>query len=246
MKILEVKKLLSKTFKTTVLAISFAATMTGCAFQFSRGDPASEISDKTVENFITSIEVEINETDWTDTEQANNSANHVVQKAEQIIDKEDALEDLQKVSIIRVVDGDTIVVDIEADNCGKPEHEYTVRLIGVNTPESVAPEEYLKRTGKENTAAGLEASEYTKMLLENVDYVYLQKDVSETDRYNRLLRYVWLEIPTNEYDLNEIANCMLNGILVKDHVAEITPYEPDTEYIDEFEEIYNMDYDEFN
>ena len=64
------------------------------------------------------------------------------------------LDTYQEATLIRVIDGDTIVVNI--DNI-----EYTVRLIGIDTPESVAPDVYLEATGKKNTKEGLLASEYT-------------------------------------------------------------------------------------
>jgi hypothetical protein len=68
-----------------------------------------------------------------------------------------------------VIDGDTIKVDRALD--GKA----TVRLIGVNTPETVAP-------GQPIECFGPEASAYTKHLLEG-QAVLLERDVSETDRF---------------------------------------------------------------
>ena len=134
----------------------------------------------------------------------------------------------QEATLIRVVDGDTLLVKIDGE-------KYRVRLIGIDTPESVAPEE----SGKENTEEGVEASEYTKKLLESTTTVYLQKDVSETDQYDRLLRYVWLEIPEDSTDIDEISNKMLNGILLRDNVAEVVVYEPDVMYVDQFQQICN-------
>ena len=53
------------------------------------------------------------------------------------------------VTVERVIDGDTFVIMVERQ-------EKYVRLIGVDTPESVAPEEYLEKTNKENTDEGKE------------------------------------------------------------------------------------------
>ena len=117
------------------------------------------------------------------------------------------------------------------------DEEYKVRMIGVNTPESVASEEYLEKTGKENTQEGKDASLYLKDLLSEYSDVYLEKDVSETDRYGRLLRYVWLEEPVDKYDITEVTSKMVNGILLKDGIAEVTIYDPDDEYEDIFKEI---------
>lgn len=141
------------------------------------------------------------------------------------------LDTYQEATLIRVIDGDTIVVNI--DNI-----EYTVRLIGIDTPESVAPDVYLEATGKKNTKEGLLASEYTKNVLSNYTTVYLMKDTSDTDKYDRLLRYVWLEIP-DEINIDTIRSKMLNGILLDNHVANIATYKPNALYEDVFQSIYD-------
>lgn len=145
----------------------------------------------------------------------------------------ESLGEFQIAKLVRVVDGDTIVVDISGE-------EVKVRLIGIDTPESVAPQNYLDRTGKENTWEGKNASDYVKSLLAHAETVYLQKDVSDTDRYGRLLRYVWLEIPNDDKDIEEISTKMLNGILVWEGIAEPAAYAPDTAHQEDFE--YLADY----
>lgn len=82
--------------------------------------------------------------------------------------------------VIRVVDGDTIVVE----QAGKEEK---VRLIGINSPESVDPR-------KEVECFGKEASAKLKEWLDG-KIVQLERDDSQgnVDKYGRLLRYVWLE-----------------------------------------------------
>ena len=90
----------------------------------------------------------------------------------------------------RVVDGDTIEVRIEervegpAGGEGEPGETYDVRLIGIDTPESVKPDTPVECFAKEASAA-------TKALLEG-ESVRLVKDVEETDRYERLLSYVYI------------------------------------------------------
>jgi micrococcal nuclease len=81
-------------------------------------------------------------------------------------------------AVLRVVDGDTIVVSIG----GKSE---TVRLIGIDTPETVDPRKAVQCFGKE-------ASDKTKELLAG-QRVMLEKDPSqgERDKYGRLLAYVY-------------------------------------------------------
>ncbi len=134
----------------------------------------------------------------------------------------------EEAMVKRVVDGDTIIVDI--DHSG----EVSVRMIGINTPESVASEEYLEKKGTTNSEEGKKASEYTKSLLSEGDIVYLQKDTSETDRYDRLLRYVWTELPEDAYSMEEVSDKMVNAILVKEGYAEAVMYAPDTMYADYF------------
>ncbi|MGB2580092.1 MAG: thermonuclease family protein [Minisyncoccia bacterium] len=82
--------------------------------------------------------------------------------------------------VTRVVDGDTIVVDVN----GVSEK---VRLIGVDTPETVDPRKLVQCFGKE-------ASAFTKSLLLNAP-IRLEADSSQYDhdKYGRLLRYVFLE-----------------------------------------------------
>ena len=137
-------------------------------------------------------------------------------------------EGFQPAALVRVVDGDTIVVEMSGD-------EYKVRLIGIDAPESVASDQYLEMTGKENTQAGEKAGDFVKNLLAGTETVYLQKDISDTDRYGRLLRYVWLELPDDDKDIEEISSKMLNGILVREGVAVPAAYAPDTAHQADFE-----------
>jgi len=74
-----------------------------------------------------------------------------------------------------VVDGDTIVLD----------NGEKVRLIGVDTPETVHPNKGVEHYG-------IEASEFTENLVEEKN-VHLGYDETTRDKYNRLLAYVYLE-----------------------------------------------------
>lgn len=78
----------------------------------------------------------------------------------------------------RAVDGDTIVIEIE----GKQEK---IRLIGVDTPETVHPSKPVEYFGKE-------ASDFTRKMVEG-KRVRLEYDWQERDKYGRLLAYVYLE-----------------------------------------------------
>ncbi len=134
----------------------------------------------------------------------------------------------EEATYVRTVDGDTIVVLLD----GK---EQKVRLIGVDTPESVASDEYLEKSGKENTQEGKDASEYTKSILSDTSTLYLVKDKTGTDIYGRLLRYVWLEIPEDDMDETEVSEKMLNGILVWEGYANAVSYPPNVKYKEIFE-----------
>ena len=82
--------------------------------------------------------------------------------------------------VVRVVDGDTISINLE----GKTE---TIRLIGINTPETVDPRKTVE-------CFGLEASNKAKELLAN-KRVQIETDASQgaRDKYSRLLAYVYRE-----------------------------------------------------
>lgn len=110
--------------------------------------------------------------------------------------------------VVRVVDGDTIKVDFN----GKEE---SLRLIGIDTPESVNPD------GSKNTEAGKIASDYTKSMLENKE-VILEFDVQERDMYGRLLAYVWL------------GNTMFNKTLLQEGYAQVSTYPPNVKYVNDF------------
>jgi micrococcal nuclease len=81
--------------------------------------------------------------------------------------------------VLRVVDGDTLVIQIK----GKEER---VRLLGVDTPESVHPTKPVE-------PGALEASAFTKQL--EGSQVVLTYDENRTDFFGRVLAYVWVEHP---------------------------------------------------
>lgn len=235
-----VKNIISAATKAAItgycmLIIASAGFHAVSSFQQKDGVISSGPNGPVVETYVNAVSDLVDETDFKDRESVDDTADSIKNLSEGLAESEDLI--FQKVSLTRVVDGDTIVVDIYGDNCGEKDHQYTVRLIGVNTPESVASQEYLDYKGTINSDEGREASEFVKGLLKDTEYVYLQKDTSETDRYDRLLRYVWLDIPENEYDLFEVQTEMLNGILVTNGYAEAVCYKPDVMYADYFDEL---------
>ena len=102
--------------------------------------------------------------------------------------------------VTRIIDGDTIVIDTG-------QH---VRYIGMNTPEIETSECY-----------ATEASEINKNLVFGKE-VKLLKDVSETDKYGRLLRFVY------------VGDVFVDDYLAKDGAAKIITIPPDVEDKDLF------------
>lgn len=127
---------------------------------------------------------------------------------------------LERATVTRVVDGDTIEVRItgraEGPGAGKGVvgRSYNVRLIGIDTPESVKPNSPVECFGREASAA-------TSALLEDAE-VTLVKDVEETDQYDRFLRYVYL------------GEEMANARLVINGYAHAYTYPPNVRHADLF------------
>ena len=84
----------------------------------------------------------------------------------------------QAAEVVRVIDGDTIEVELGGKLA-------VVRYIGVDTPET-------KHPGRGIECFGPEASKYNQQMVGGRE-VILEKDVTDRDRYGRLLRYVWVE-----------------------------------------------------
>jgi micrococcal nuclease len=114
-------------------------------------------------------------------------------------------------TVVRIVDGDTIVID-------RGHGDERLRYIGIDTPESVKPDTPVQPFAEL-------ASEANQRLVERRTVV-LERDVSETDRFGRLLRYVWL--------LDGSAWTFVNLELVRDGFAHATTYPPDVRWTDTF------------
>ena len=109
--------------------------------------------------------------------------------------------------VVRVVDGDTIVVRIG-------ERVEKVRYIGVNAPELHHP-----KRGEE--PGGREAARVNRALVEGAR-VHLELDVRHRDRYGRLLAYVW------------VGDLMVNAELVRRGYAQVMTVPPNVRYQDLF------------
>ena len=118
---------------------------------------------------------------------------------------------LAEYKVVRVVDGDTIVIDYNGT-------DEKIRLIGVDTPESVHPNE------SKNTEEGMKTSNYTKQRLTG-KMVTLELDVQERDKYGRILAYVYID------------GKMYNKELLEMGYAKVTTYPPNVKYVEEFKKI---------
>lgn len=116
------------------------------------------------------------------------------------------------VKLIKHVDGDTTKFKVE----GKKE---TVRYLLIDTPETVHPKNEVEPLGPE-------ASDFVKKMLTQADRIELELDVSERDKYGRLLAYVYADGKSVQEEL------LKNGLA---RVAYV--YQPNVKYVDRYREI---------
>ncbi len=125
-------------------------------------------------------------------------------------DTADSSAALQEAQVVRVVDGDTIIVLIDG-------REERLRYIGIDAPESVAPDQPVE-------CYGPEASKENERLVGG-QKVYLEADTEDRDRYGRLLRYVYVDGQDGNLT-------MVNEQLVASGFAEAGSYPPNERYSD--------------
>jgi endonuclease YncB( thermonuclease family) len=117
-------------------------------------------------------------------------------------------------SLVSVSDGDTIRVDVG----GQVE---TLRLILIDTPETHDP-------NNPPECYGAQATAFLEGLLPHGSGLYLETDVSERDRFGRLLRYVWLDRGDEVYLINEA--------MVRSGYAAQSTFPPDVKYEERIQE----------
>ena len=112
--------------------------------------------------------------------------------------------------VLRVIDGDTIEVDLN----NKKE---MIRLIGIDAPETVDPRKIIECFGKE-------ASEKAKEIL-NGKIITLESDPTQgnRDKYGRLLRYVFI----NELNINKL---MISEGFAHEYTYQSSPYKYQSEF----------------
>jgi micrococcal nuclease len=108
-------------------------------------------------------------------------------------------------AVVSITDGDTIRID-------RGQGSEALRYIGINTPEVGDPGADEATAANADLVAGQE--------------VVLERDVSETDQFDRLLRYVWIHDGSTW--------TFVNLELVMEGVAQAATYPPDVRYVDLF------------
>lgn len=118
----------------------------------------------------------------------------------------------EAVTLVRVVDGDTIVVD-------RAGVEERVRLLNIDTPETVHPEEEVE-------CGGPEAAQRMNDLLEPGDAVVLEFDQQRRDHYDRLLAGVFAD------------EVFINEQLAREGWGEPVYFAPNDRFLDQIEEAW--------
>lgn len=173
---------------------------------------ASKDTKQSDQNAALNSKIENLEKQLEEEKQKNNQP--VEEKTEEITKQENSPEESTSETylVVSVVDGDTVAVEINGE-------KEVLRLIGINTPETVDPRKPVECFGKE-------ASNKAKEILTG-QRVRLEADPTqgELDKYNRLLRYVILEDGTN-----------FNKKMIEDGYAYENTYNVPYRYQTEFKE----------
>lgn len=129
-------------------------------------------------------------------------------------------------TVTKTIDGDTLKINYKGN-------DESVRLVGVDTPESKANKkakkdaERTRRDVSNITAMGKTAADFTRSLVKPGDVVRVEFDVRVRDKYGRLLAYIYL--PDGK---------MLNEEIVKAGYATIMTYPPNVKYQERFLQAY--------
>jgi len=112
-------------------------------------------------------------------------------------------------AVLRVVDGDTLLVAPPPGSAAASRREIRLRLLGIDCPESVKPNHPVEPWGRE-------AAEFTRQYVSG-GAVRLRFDKRRLDKYDRYLAYVF------------VADRMLNEELVRAGMAYVLVYPGDSE-----------------
>lgn len=189
-----------------LIAFLLLISLTGCAETTNQGK--EETTTIKQEELSVKEEESNKSTEGTDEKEQERAVNSSEESKED--DKEQVADSLNTfdASVVRVVDGDTIKVDIGGS-------EESVRFLLVDTPETSHPQ-----LGKQ--PFGEEAKAFVQEMLEGKT-VQLEKDVSDRDKYNRLLYYIYVDGVSVQEEL------LRNGLA---RVAYV--YAPNTKHVDKY------------
>lgn len=126
---------------------------------------------------------------------------------------------VQTATVARHVDGDTLWVEPVEDGPLALGAAHAIRLISIDTPETVHPTQPVG-------CYGPEASEFVKQTLPVGARVHLESDVEDTDRFGRFLRYLW----TTDGE-------MFNEMAVAGGFAEVVVFPPNDRHYDHLVEV---------
>lgn len=119
-------------------------------------------------------------------------------------------------NVIKVIDGDTIDVDIDLGMNTVRANE-RIRLAGIDTPES-------RTTDKAEKALGLESKEYLKSKLKDAKFIVIKTELPDsTEKFGRMLGWIYIDEDTvslNDHMINDgYAWAYMGETKVKDFVA---------------------------
>lgn len=116
----------------------------------------------------------------------------------------------RKARVRRIYDGDTILVSIGHDS-------FTVRIMGMDTPEEFDPDVPVE-------CFAAEASARTAQLIPEGTLIYLDRDITDFDRFGRTLRYVWYIDGDGRYRL-------LEDSMIREGYAVLSVFRPNLKYV---------------
>ena len=136
------------------------------------------------------------------------------------------------VSVVRISDGDTIVVRLNGKN-------EKLRLIGIDSPEKYDGEKLSRKSRElglsqnEIKQMGRNSSKFTEKLLRGKK-VYLEYDVTKRDRYGRLLAYVYLKDDNGDWVFNDTNFRQINFEIIKAGWAVPLTIPPNVRYSNKY------------
>ncbi|MDO8561864.1 MAG: thermonuclease family protein [bacterium] len=147
-----------------------------------------------------------------------------------------SLPQIETYPVVRVVDGDTIVINRNGKN-------ETIRLIGLDTPETVDPQSSLRSRSYYGGVGqapvqcfGIQASDEAKKLLTG-KRVRIEMDPSqgERDKYGRLLAYVFMEDLPAPGSSRQAGGTLFNQLMISEGFGHEYTYNIPYKYQQQFQ-----------